>query len=94
MLNLASPPPKITPLSLLLEKGYKASETIENNKLILTGILPTLRKKDLVFKNITPFKRYKTLNNVMKKIKGKDFKLYMQGVDELIVKHKSILLEA
>ncbi|WP_397446579.1 CBS domain-containing protein [Polaribacter sp. R77954] len=81
-------------LTTLLEKGYKASETIENNKLILTGILPTLRKKDLVFKNITPFKRYKTLNNVMKKIKGKDFKLYMQGVDELIVKHKSILFEA
>jgi hypothetical protein len=81
-------------LTSLLEKGHKVAEETESNKLILTGILPTLRKKDLVFKNITPYKRYKTLNKVLKKIRGDDFKLHIQGVDELILKHKSILFEA
>ena len=81
-------------LTTLLDKGYKVAEDTENNKLILSGILPTLRKKDLVFKNVTPFKRYKTLNDVIKKIRGDDFKLHIQGVDELILKHKSILFEA
>ena len=80
--------------SLLLEKGQKIAEETENNKIILTGILPTLRKKDLVFKNVTPYKRYKTINNVIKKIRGGDFKLHIQGVDELILKHNSILFEA
>jgi predicted transcriptional regulator len=81
-------------LTTLLNKGNKAAEETENNKIVLTGILPTLRKKDLVFKNITPFKRYKTLNNVLKKIRGDDFKLHILGVEELILKHKSILFEA
>ena len=81
-------------LTSLLNKGYRVAEATDNNKLILTGILPTLRKKDLVFKNVTPYKRYKTLNNVIKKIRGDDFKLHIQGVDELILKHKSILFEA
>jgi predicted transcriptional regulator len=81
-------------LTTLLEKGYKAAEEIENNKLILTGILPTIRKKDLNFKNVTPFKRYRTLNKVLKKIRGNDFKLHILGVDELILNHESILFEA
>ncbi|ARV14219.1 CBS domain-containing protein [Polaribacter sp. SA4-12] len=81
-------------LTTLLDKGYKVADDIENNKLILTGILPTLRKKDLDFKNVTPFKRYKTLNKVLKKIRGNDFKLHILGVDELILRHESILFEA
>jgi predicted transcriptional regulator len=81
-------------LTTLLNKGYKVAEETENNKLILSGILPTLRKKDLVFKNITPFKRYKTLNKVLKKMRGDDFKLHILGVDELIINHESILFEA
>ena len=81
-------------LIALLEKGYKVAAETDNNKIILTGILPTLRKKDLIFKNVTPFKRYKTLNKVLKKIRGDDFKLHILGIDELILKHESILFEA
>ena len=44
-------------LLLLLEKGQKIAEETENNKIILTGILPTLRKKDLVFKGKLEFVR-------------------------------------
>ena len=81
-------------LIALLEKGYKVAAETDNNKIILTGIIPTLRKKDLIFKNVTPFKRYKTLNKVLKKIRGDDFKLHILGIDELILKHESILFEA
>ncbi len=81
-------------LDHLLSKATDAAKKIENNKIILTGILPTLKKKDLIFENMTPFKRYKTLNNVMKDIKGGDFKMRIKGVDELIINHESILFEA
>ena len=77
-----------------MDKASGEADNVENNKIILTGILPTLRTKDLDFKYITPFKRYKTLNKVLKKIRGDEFKLYIQGVDELKLRHKSILFEA
>tara|TARA_R110001592_G_scaffold178248_3_gene418928 strand:- start:4467 stop:6353 length:1887 start_codon:yes stop_codon:yes gene_type:complete len=81
-------------LTQLLDKVNATANTFDEDKIILTGILPTLKKKDLIFKNMTPFERYKTLNNVIKNIRGKDFKLHLQGVEELILKHESILFEA
>jgi len=81
-------------LYTLLEKARKAANNIEKNKIILTGILPTFQRKDLVFENMTPYERYKTLNDMMRSIKGDDFKLLIRGVDELIVEHESILFEA
>ncbi len=81
-------------LNFLLNKAYQSAKEIEDNKILITGILPTLKKKDLVFENITPHKRYKVLNKTLKKIRGNDFKLRIEGVDELILKHESILFEA
>jgi len=81
-------------LNMLIKKGRDAAKSVDNDKILLVGILPTLIKRDLVFKNITPFKRYKTLNDVLKKIRGNDFMFHIKGIDELILNHKSILLEA
>jgi CBS domain-containing protein len=81
-------------LNILIKKGRNAAKSVSNDKILLAGILPTLMKKDLVFKNITPLKRYKILNDILKKLRGKDFMLRIKGVDELILNHKSILLEA
>ena len=81
-------------LQKLLNKANSAADSLENDKIILCGILPTLKKKDLVFKNMTPFEHYKTLNNIIKNIKGGDFKMRIRGVDELILNHESILFEA
>ena len=81
-------------LQRLLNKANSAAEALENDKIVLCGILPTLKKKDLVFKNMTPFERYKTLNDIFKNIKGGDFKMRIRGVDELILNHESILFEA
>lgn len=81
-------------LSTLVKKVNGKANEIEENKILLTGILSTLKKKDLVFENMTPFERYKTLNKVIKDIRGDDFKVHIQGVEELILKHESILFEA
>lgn len=62
--------------------------------VLMTGILPTLRKRDLIFENITPYERYKILNEVLRQHRGDDFLLKIKGVDELILNHKSILFEA
>jgi len=81
-------------LSRLISLGDAVANEIDETKIILTGILPTLRKRDMVFKNITPFQRYKVLNKILKDIRGDDFMLKIKGVDELIINHKSILFEA
>jgi CBS domain-containing protein len=81
-------------LTKLISHVDKIAHGIGDNRIILTGILPTLRKSDLVFKNITPYKRYKVLNKILRDIRGDDFMLKIKGVDELIINHKSILFEA
>lgn len=81
-------------LNILLDKAHRGAQSIDDNKIILTGILPTIKKKDLVFENLTPLERYQVLNNVLKKLRGNDFRLKIKGVDELILKHDTILFEA
>lgn len=66
-----------------------------NAKIILTGILPTLRKYDLELHNLTPKPRYKALieaiNNQLSK---STYELHLDGIDELRINHNSPLLEA
>jgi CBS domain-containing protein len=63
--------------------------------IILCGILPTLRKHDLERHNLTPKDRYFALMSAIEKhLLGSSFELRVEGVDELLVKHDSPLLEA
>jgi CBS domain-containing protein/gamma-glutamylcysteine synthetase len=61
---------------------------------LLTGILPTIKKSDLIFENITPNPRYKILSDLLLEFRGGHFELHINGTDELITKHKNILFEA
>lgn len=63
-------------------------------KIILAGILPTLRQMDLSMDNITPKDRYYELNERLKQLRGGDFRLDIRGIDELAVTHDSFMLEA
>lgn len=64
-------------------------------KPVLTGILPTLRKYDLELHNLTPRERYKVLiQAIHEELIGSSFELRLMGIDELLVKHDSPLLEA
>ena len=65
-----------------------------NDKVLLTGILPTISKNELELDYMTPIQRYYTLNEMMKKVRGSDFHLHIRGVDELSINHNSVLFEA
>ena len=80
-------------LRRLLTKAEILAEEM-NCALLLTGILPTVRKADLEFENITPFERYRALNESMIRQRGGDFEFNIKGTDELITKHNTMLFEA
>ncbi|HVE75777.1 MAG TPA: hypothetical protein VND22_03300, partial [Actinomycetota bacterium] len=61
---------------------------------ILTGILPTIHKTDLGLENMTPNDRYLAINLAMTELRGGEYDFYIKGLDELLVTHDSIMLEA
>ena len=64
-------------------------------KVLLTGILPTLRKFDLDMSNLTPKERYYALMESLNQQRlGSAYELRLSGIDEILVKHDSPLLEA
>lgn len=63
-------------------------------EILLTGILPTIRKMDIDLKNLTPLQRYRALCQAIKKLRSENFDLRIQGMDELLMKVDSPLLEA
>ncbi|MCB1581888.1 MAG: CBS domain-containing protein [Xanthomonadales bacterium] len=65
-----------------------------DSKIILAGILPTLRQLDLTMDSITPVDRYYELNDRLREIRGSDFRMDIRGVDELSVTHDNFMLEA
>ncbi|MFH5831360.1 glutamate-cysteine ligase family protein [Halalkalibaculum sp. DA3122] len=80
-------------LSERLETARKAAQGL-NSDLILTGILPTIRKADVDMKNMTPLQRYRALCQAINKLRGEEYDLRIQGMDELLMKFDSPLLEA
>ena len=61
--------------------------------LVLTGILPTVHLSDLALDNMTPSPRYYALNDALMNLRGGPAQFQIRGVDELFVKHDSIMLE-
>jgi len=80
-------------LNTLLAKAKTAAKKF-NKKILLTGILPTISKNELEIEYMTPMPRYYILNDMLKELRGKDFKIQLRGVDELFIKHDSVLFEA
>ncbi|MEZ4980021.1 MAG: hypothetical protein R2769_00215 [Saprospiraceae bacterium] len=89
-------------LTLLEQENYDYMQQIRQKlepfgaKAVLTGILPTLRKYDLELHNLTPKPRYFALmESINKQLKeGSSYELRLEGIDELLIKHSSPLLEA
>jgi len=63
-------------------------------KILLTGILPTLEKRDLGLDSMTPIPRYYQLNQIMRNLRGGEFRTYIKGLDEFQTKHDNVMLEA
>lgn len=80
-------------LDALLSKVEKAAGDM-GTKVIMTGILPTIRLQDLAWEHMTPSPRFKILADRIQAFRGKDFEFYIQGIDQLITRHGNILYEA
>lgn len=77
-----------------LNKIQEVLDTLDTS-VLLTGICPTLRKYHLNMENLTPKKRYYALMEAInKQLIGQAYELRILGIDELLVKHDSPLLEA
>ncbi len=63
-------------------------------EVLLTGILPTLAKKDLSLDSMAPVPRYHALNEAMNRVRGQNYSIRIKGRDELIVHHDNVLLES
>ena len=80
-------------LNSLLAKARAVAQRL-GAELVLTGILPTLRKSDLALGNMTPKPRYRELNTALTQLRGGDYEFQLKGADELSVRHDSVMLEA
>ncbi|GAA4310304.1 glutamate-cysteine ligase family protein [Pontixanthobacter gangjinensis] len=76
-----------------LSKARKTARA-HNSRIILAGILPTLRLKHISEEYMTPKKRYFALNESIKRSRRQDFWIHIKGVDEVNLIHDSVMLEA
>lgn len=77
----------------LLQLGHEQADLIQN-KILMTGILPTINPQHLDFDYMTPIERYRTLSQMLYDMRGGSFEIYLQGVDELMASLGSVLFEA
>jgi hypothetical protein len=82
-----------TQLAALFEKVRQTAIT-HGMQPVLAGILPTIAKTDLGLENMVPSPRYQTLNRVMNAARGEAYDFSIKGIDELVVKHDSVMVEA
>jgi len=80
-------------LDALVHKAREAAQRCGGD-VALCGILPTLRKSDLGLDNMAPVPRYFALNRAMNKLRGGAYDFQIKGIDELMVKHDSVMLES
>jgi CBS domain-containing protein/gamma-glutamylcysteine synthetase len=80
----------------LQKRVNKVREVVNElgGEIILTGILPTIRKIDIDIGNLTPLHRYEALCSAINKLRGGDYDLRIQGMDELLMRFDSPLIEA
>jgi len=81
-------------LERVLARAREAAEA-EGARVLLTGILPTLLHSDLTLANITPRQRYYALNEALAAQREDNaYRLRIEGTDELLLEHDSVMLEA
>ncbi len=77
----------------LLGRARKAARA-RGARVILCGILPTLQVTDLTLENMVPNPRFFTLNEVLRELRGGEFRTMIKGLDELQITHDNLMMEA
>ncbi len=80
-------------LETLVGKAKVAAHEL-GMRAVLMGILPTIRKGDLSLDNMVPSARYHALNKALGELRGGAFEFSIKGLDELIIEHDSVMVEA
>ncbi len=82
-----------TQLTELFGKVRDTAESLELHA-VLTGVLPTIGKSDLGMQHMVPNARYLALSRAMAEARGDAFDFSIKGIDELVVRHESVMVEA
>lgn len=77
----------------LVDNARRVAQELDMN-VVLMGILPTMRKSDLGLDSMVPSARYIAMNKVITELRGGKFRMSIKGLDELIIEHDSVMLEA
>jgi CBS domain-containing protein len=77
----------------VLETVSLAAERL-GARVLITGILPTLRQEDLRFENLTPDPRFRQMNAALSRLRGGSFPVRIEGIDLFDVVHDSVMIES
>lgn len=77
----------------LLQMARNAAKELGGG-IVLTGILPTLRRSDLTLASMVQNPRYLALNNAIAQLRGGEFQFRIKGVDEFEMTHDNVMLES
>ena len=80
-------------LTQLLSLVRKSAGELDAD-VLLSGILPTLRKSDLTLENLAPIPRYSQLNQGVIGLRGGPFSIHIKGLDEVHLTHDNIMMES
>ncbi|MDX1761226.1 MAG: CBS domain-containing protein, partial [Christiangramia sp.] len=80
-------------INFYLKKAAKTAAE-HDSRIVLAGILPTLRIRHISEDYMTPMQRYFALNESLKRSRKQDFWIHIKGVDEVNLMHDSVMLEA
>jgi CBS domain-containing protein len=72
----------------------RSSAAMEDADVLLSGILPTLKKSDLTLENLTPVARYHELDRGVIRLRGGPLSIHIKGLDELHLTHDNIMMES
>jgi hypothetical protein len=81
-------------LSAMWQRASRIANDLDA-RLLMIGILPTVRQGDLCMANMTPLKRFRALNEqVLRLRRGRPLQLDIRGEDHLRLQHHDVMLEA
>jgi CBS domain-containing protein/gamma-glutamyl:cysteine ligase YbdK (ATP-grasp superfamily) len=77
----------------LLQRARAAAEDLGGG-IVLTGILPTLRRADLGIESMVQNPRFLALNRALSELRGHEFQFHIKGLDEFEMTHDNVMLES
>lgn len=80
-------------LAELLRSGRDVANSLDA-RILLCGIMPTLTYQHLNRDAMTPNPRYYALSNAIRAMRGRDFEVFLTGVDDMITSMDSLVFES